>query len=125
MIDQNRIIVQLLQLLAELGWTPPPTGDVIDQILAGGVLTTSQAADACDASDTTIHRWLQDAAEKGKPLGVLSPAGYIIGKDRLLAYIEREQGRHARLVAESRGRKYADVWSRPPQLLKRLKRVTG
>ena len=124
MIDQNRMIAQLLQMLAELGWTPP-TGDVIDQILAGGVLTTTQAADACEASDTTIHRWLEEAAEKREPLGVLSPAGYIIGKDRLFKYIEREQGRHARLVTESRARKYADVWSQPRQLLKRLKRATS
>lgn len=43
MPDQNRVIDLLLQVLTELGWKPA-SGDVIDQIVEGGVLTVQQAA---------------------------------------------------------------------------------
>ncbi len=38
MLNRNRMIEQLLQLLAELGWKPV-SGDVIDEITNGGLLT--------------------------------------------------------------------------------------
>jgi hypothetical protein len=117
MLDRERMIAQLLQMAVELGWTPP--GDVIDEIIAGGLLITTQAMDVCEVSKTTIHRWLEDAAAKGQPLGVLTPAGYLIGLARLLDYIEATQDLHARNKAEARAQKYASVWSEPQLSLKK------
>ncbi len=117
MLDRERMIAQLLQMAIDLGWTPP--GDVIDQIIDGGLLITTQAADACEVAKSTIHRWVKDAASKGSPLGVETPAGYLIGLDRLLNYVEAEQGLHERVKVEARARKYADVWSQPQLSLKK------
>jgi hypothetical protein len=117
MLDRERMIAQLLQMAIDLGWTPP--GDVIDQIIAGGLLVTTQATDACEVAKTTIHRWMEEAAAKGRPLGVLSPAGYLIGRDRLLDFIEVEQDRHERIKVEARVKKYAGVWSGPLLSLKK------
>ena len=109
--DHDHLIAQLLAMLAMLGWKPP--GDVIAEIINGKVLLTSQALDACGLTKTTIHRWIKDADAKGQPLGVLSPAGYLIGLDRLLDYIETTQDRHERNKVERAAAKYADVWSQP------------
>jgi hypothetical protein len=92
---------------------------VIDQIVAGGLLVTSQAVDACEVAKTTIHRWMEEAAAKGRPLGVLSPAGYLIGRDRLLDFVEAEEGLHERVKVEARAKKYAGVWSGPLLSLKK------
>ncbi len=48
--NDNRLIVHLLQMLTELGWKPP-SGDVIDEIANGGLLTTAQAATICEVTD--------------------------------------------------------------------------
>jgi hypothetical protein len=110
-LDSEKMISQLLQMAVALGWTPP--GDVIDEITAGGVLITTQAADICSVTKSTIHRWLEDAAAKGRPLGVLTPAGYLIGLTRLLEFIEADQDYQARVKAKVRAEKYANVWSQP------------
>lgn len=34
MFNHDRMIAQLLAMLSDLGWTPPPAGDAIDLILA-------------------------------------------------------------------------------------------
>jgi hypothetical protein len=117
MLDQERMITQLLQMAVDLGWTSP--GDVIDQITAGGLLVTTQAMEVCGVSKTTIHRWLEDAATKGRPLGVLTPAGYLIGLNRLLDYVEAEQGLHERVKVKALAEKYANVWSQQQPSLKR------
>jgi hypothetical protein len=82
-------------------------------------LTASMAADVCEVTKTTVHRWMEDAAEKGRPLGVLTPAGYLIGLERLLDYVEAEQDLHARNKAKARAAKYSDVWSQPQLALKK------
>jgi hypothetical protein len=117
MLDRDKLIALQLEVLTELGWKPP--GDVIDQIIAGGLLTTTMAADVCEVTKTTVHRWMEDAAAKGRPLGVLTPAGYLIGLERLLDYVEAEQDRHERNKAKARAAKYADVWSQPQLALKK------
>ena len=116
MLDRDKLIALQLEVLTELGWKPP--GDVIDQIIAGGLLTTTLAADVCEVTKTTVHRWMEDAAAKGRPLGVLTPAGYLIGLERLLDYVEAEQDLHARNKARARAAKYSDVWSQPLSLKK-------
>ena len=116
-LNRERMIADLLRMAVELGWTPP--GDVIDQIVAGGLLITTQAADACDVTKSTIHRWMGEAEAKGKPLGVLSPAGYLIGRDRLLDFVEADQDYPARVKAKAQAEKYATVWSQPQLSLKK------
>ena len=121
MLDRDKLIALQLEVLTELGWKPP--GDVIDQIIAGGLLTATMAADVCEVTKTTVHRWMEDAAAKGRPLGVLTPAGYLIGLERLLDYVEAEQDRHERNRAKARAAKYSDVWSQPQLALKKTGRT--
>jgi hypothetical protein len=110
MLDRSRIIDLLLQMLAELGWTPP-NGDVIDEIVRGGVLTVPQAAIICETTDQTIYRWIEDAASKGRPLGE-KRATWLLGTARPLDYIERYQGGlPARVKAENRLKEYWAIWS--------------
>ncbi|WP_028165981.1 hypothetical protein [Bradyrhizobium elkanii] len=92
------------------------TGDLIDDIAAGGLLTAPQAATICEVSDQTILRWLADAARRGRPLG-LKRATWLIGKTRLLDYVERHQGGlPARVKVENRLKEYWSIWSRAPEL---------
>jgi hypothetical protein len=100
MLDRNRIIDLLLQMLMALGWRPP-SGDMIDEIVRGGVLTVPQAAIICETTDQTIYRWIEDAASKGRPLGK-KRATWLLGTARLLDYVEKHQGGFpARVKAEN------------------------
>jgi hypothetical protein len=119
MIDRDRLVHQLLQMLHDLGWAPP-TGDVVDQIIAGGLLTSAQAEDVAERDRDTIIRWNREAIDEGRsPLGMHSPAGWLWGTARLLDCIESKRDRYARNVAETRAKKYADVWSQPLMLKQR------
>ncbi|MBR1332813.1 hypothetical protein [Bradyrhizobium ottawaense] len=101
MFDRNRMIDLHLQMLAELGWKPP-SGDVIDEIANGGLLTVREAADICEVSDQTIYRWNEHAAARGQSLGWKGTT-WLIGTGRLLDYVERYQGgRPERVRAENR-----------------------
>jgi X-X-X-Leu-X-X-Gly heptad repeat protein len=92
-------------------------GDVIDDLREGGLLTVSQAAIACETTDQTIYRWLADAARRGRPLGLKRASTWLIGKARLLDYVERHQGGlPARVKAENRLKEYWSIWSRAPEL---------
>jgi hypothetical protein len=110
MFDRDRMIYQLLQMLADLGWKAPP--DVIDQMLGGALMTTAQAADACQVAQTTVQRWCNEDAENGRPLGILLPSGFLIGKARLLARVEAKKDRHERLIVKDRAEQYVEFWSR-------------
>lgn len=115
MPDLHRIINLHLQILAELGWKPP-SGDVIDQIDGGGVLTVPQAAIICETTDQTIYRWIDDASRNGHPLGK-KRATWLIGTGRLLNYVESHQGGlPARVKVENRLKKYWPIWSEPKEL---------
>lgn len=109
MLDRNRMIEMHLQMLSELGWKPP-SGDVIDEIANGGVLTAAQAATICDVTDQTIYRWIDDAASRGQPLGIKG-ATWLIGTARLLQYVEKYQGGlPARVKAENRLKNIWPIW---------------
>jgi hypothetical protein len=121
MIDQNRIIAQLLQMLAELGWTPP-TDDIVDLILNGELLSLEQAADVCLCSDEKIRKACVAAAATICPLGINFAGRWFVGKSRLLddleqGKIDRRRGREARLRAEERAKKY-EGWAQPQAPLK-------
>jgi hypothetical protein len=114
MLNRDRMIALHLQILAELGW-PPPSGDVIDQIASGGLLTVSQAAIICETTDQTIYRWLEDATNKGRALGE-KRATWMIGTARLFAYIEEQQGLPARVKAQNRLKECWPGWSQAKEL---------
>jgi hypothetical protein len=120
----ERIAAEIEQVKADVVALDSP-GDIIAQLKRGELLVTAQAADVAERDSDSIQRWCNEAEEEGRPLGVLSPVGWLIGKARLLARIESKKGRHARIVAETRAKKYADTWSQPLQLLKRPKRAAG
>jgi len=127
-VDYNdpvkRIVSRLEQIAAEIAQVKADvaaldvSGDVIAQLRRGDLLVTTQAADVAERDTDTINRWCREAEEKGTPLGLLSPAGWLIVPERLFAYIELKKGRHARVVAEARAEKYSGTWSQPLQLKK-------
>ncbi|MCK1620803.1 hypothetical protein IVA96_30380 [Bradyrhizobium sp. 159] len=115
MLNLKRIIELLLQVLAELDWTPS-SGDVIDEIANGGLLTVAQSATIGENSDETIYRWIEDAASKGLTLGWRS-ATWLIGTARVLDYVEKHQGGlPARVKAENLLKRYWPIWSQPRKL---------
>src|ERR1700738_4335634 len=123
MTDPARMIDQLLAMLAELGWTPPTVGDVIELILSGELLTLDQAADVAECSDEKIRRVCELAAMTNRPMGIKWAARWLVGKARLLDDIEigkldGRRGVDARRRAEERARKY-EGWARPQGPLKR------
>jgi len=86
------------------------------------LLTVAQAAIICQAADQSLYRWLADAARKGRPLGV-KQATWLIGKARLLDYVEKYQGGlPARVKAENLLREYWPKWSEPQELRANVKK---
>jgi hypothetical protein len=123
MADPARMIDHLLAMLAELGWTPPTVGDVIELILSGELLTLDQAADVAECSDEKIRKACELAAMTNRPMGVKWATRWLVGKARLLDDIEKgkldsRRGIDARRRAEERARKY-EGWARPQGPLKR------
>jgi hypothetical protein len=117
MTDPARMIDQLLAMLAQLGWTPPTGGDVIELILSGELLTLDQAADVAECSDEKIRKACELAAMTNRPMGVKWAKRWLVGKARLLGDIENgkldsRRGVDARRRAEERARKY-EGWARP------------
>jgi hypothetical protein len=121
----ERITANLEQALADVKRLER-AGDVIDAIRDGGVLTVRQAAIICDRDDQTIYRWIEDAAQKGRPLG-LKQATWMVGTERLLDYVEKHQGGlPARVKAENRLGDFWAKWSQPQGLRAAAKdRATG
>jgi hypothetical protein len=122
MTDPARMIDQLLAMLAELGWTPPTAGDVIEFILAGELLTLDQAADVAECSDEKIRKACELAALANKPMGVKWATRWLVGKARLLndtenGKLDSRRGVDARRRAKERARKY-EGWARPQGPLK-------
>jgi hypothetical protein len=104
MIDDpvmRRITTYLKQALADLQLFERDH-DAISQILAGGVLDLDDAAYAWGCSDETMRKECEKAAAKKKWIGVKFRKCWIIGRQRLLDWIELQDGLHARLVAEDR-----------------------
>lgn len=115
MFDRDRMIDLHLQMLAVLGWKPS-SGDVIDEIANGGLLTVAQSAAICEVTDQSIYRWLDHAALRGQPLGKKS-ATWLIGTARLFDYVEAYQGGlPARVKAENLLKKYWPIWAQAGEL---------
>ena len=91
-------------------------GDALDDLLAGAFLTVRQAAIICDVTDQTIYDWIDDAARLGRPIAE-KRATWMIGTDRLLAYVERWRGgQAARTAADARLKERWPQWSQAPEL---------
>jgi hypothetical protein len=121
MFDRDRLIGQLLEALAGLGWKPAPIGDVVDQLLDGELLTLEDAADICECSGEKIRRQCELAAETKAPLGLKFARRWFVSKSRLLddleqGRIDRRRGPLVRARAEERAKKYR-AWARPQEPL--------
>jgi|SRR6516162_9508362 hypothetical protein len=91
-------------------------GDALDDLRDGAFLTVGQAAIICGVSDQTIYDWIADAARLGRPIAE-KRATWVIGTDRLLAYVEKWRGGPAaREAAEARLKQHWPQWSQAPEL---------
>jgi hypothetical protein len=116
----GRLIGLHLEALAELGWAPPATEDVIDQILRGELLPLVLAADVFECSDEKLRKLWELMAGEKRPLGVNVAGRWLVSVPRLFDDLEqgtldrRRRGRHERLRAEQRAAKY-EGWARPQE----------
>lgn len=118
MADQLEQIAGGLRLQSsQRGW--------IDQFRAGEVLITSQAADVCEVSPETIRRWCEETDQTRRPLGFLVGSLWLVDLVELLNLIEARRGKHGRLIAIDRAKKYAQMWASPQQSPRNLARATG
>jgi hypothetical protein len=73
-------------------------------------LLVNAAAFVAGVSTDTLRRRAGSASEAGKPIGILLAGGlWLFSERRLLASIETKEGLPARLEAEARARKNADL----------------
>jgi len=118
----GRLIELHLEALAELGWAPSVTEDVIDQILRGELLPLVLAADVFECSDEKLRKLCELMAGSKRPLGVKFAGRWLVSVARLLDDLEqgildrRRRGRDARLRAEERAAKF-EGWARPQEPL--------
>jgi hypothetical protein len=89
-----------------------PARDWLDEILdaSGDGLRSHEAAYIADVSTDTVRRRAEAATLAGKPIGVLMAGSvWLISLHRWLDAIETKDGLPARLVAQSRIDKLADL----------------
>jgi hypothetical protein len=121
MFDRDGLIELHLQILAELGWKPHPIGDVIDLINDGALLTVQQAATICGLTSQRILDWIEHAALVGQPFAE-KKSTWLVGTERLFAYIEKHRGGlPARVKAENLLKEHWPRWSQAPELRKEAK----
>jgi hypothetical protein len=87
----------------------PSARDWVDAYHDGSAFGSEVAAVICGCSPDTIRRRAVDAATGGQPLGILQAGVWLFDLRRLLNWIEQHQGKPARLAAESRARKNAEM----------------
>jgi hypothetical protein len=85
--------------------------DWLDEILDadGDGIRSDQAAHIAGVSVDTVGRRAEAAAAAGRPIGVLMAGVWLISLRRWLDAIEQRDGMPARLVAQSRVDKNADL----------------
>jgi hypothetical protein len=106
--DPDRIPRMLEQMAAELRQRPR-VRDWVDAYHDGSAFGSDVAAVIYGCSPDTIRRRAVDAAAAGQPLGILQAGVWLFDLRRLLNWIEQHQGKPARLAAESRARKNAEM----------------
>ena len=122
MIDDQRALAAELHALADRVRQLETSGDVVDQILNGALLSLEQAADVAECSGEKVRRSCELAAGTQRPLGVKFANRWFVGKARLLddleqGKIDRRRGPHVRQRAEERAKKY-ESWARPQEPLR-------
>jgi hypothetical protein len=119
-------LTRLLDLVKAAWRKRPESRDWIDEYLSGEILLTDQAADIAGVSSETIRRRCESAALTNRPLGILIAGSvWLVSLARLLDQIELREGRHGRLIAESRAKKYAEMRSSPQLSPRRVGTATG
>jgi hypothetical protein len=73
------------------------------------IRSTDQIALICGCSSDTVRRRAEASSASGFPLGVRFCGVWMLSLRRVLIWIEQHQGRPARLAAESRAQKSADL----------------
>ncbi len=112
--DPDRIPRTLEQFAAHLRQLTT-CGDWVDAFAEGDAIGSEEAAFIVGCSPQTIRRKAAEAAAAGRPIGIwFAQSLWLISKRRLLADIEKRDGRHERLAAESRAKEYAKM-NAPPQ----------
>jgi hypothetical protein len=106
-------IANRLTELAAMLQQRPPVCDWVDAFREGSAFGSDVAAAIFGCSSDTAVRRANAAAEDGRPLGILLAGTWLFDRERLLNWIERKEGKPARLEAESRARKNADLRSSP------------
>lgn len=102
---KRRIIVMLEHALAELKQLE--TGnDVMVLIRAGHALTIDMAADIRQCCGEWVRQLCERTEAMKQPIGIKFGRDWIIVTDRLLHWIEQNEGPHARTAAEERAKKY-------------------
>jgi hypothetical protein len=115
MTDQD--IANRLTGLAAAVQRRPPVRDWVDAYCEGSAFGSEVAAAIFGCSTDTAVRRANAAAEKGQPLGILLAGTWLFDRERVLAWIEREEGKPGRLEAETRAaRKNAELRSSPQKL---------
>ena len=100
-------------------------GDALDDFREGGLLTVREAAIVSAVSDQTIYDWIADAERLRRPIAD-KRATWVVGRDRLFAYIEKHRGgSSARASAEARLKEYWPHWSRPQEPCAIKRRAAG
>jgi hypothetical protein len=121
LIDDQRALAAELHRFADRVRQLETSGDVVDQILNGALLSLEQAADVAECSGEKVRKSCELAAGTQRPLGVKFANRWFVGKARLLddleqGKIDRRRGPHVRQRAEERAKKY-ESWARPQQPL--------
>jgi hypothetical protein len=109
-MDDCEVANKLIELAGALQQHKPER-DWVDAHRDGTAFGSDVAAFICGCSPDTVRRRAVDAAAAGQPLGILQAGVWLIDLRRLLRWIEQHQGRAARLAAESRARKNAQMQS--------------
>jgi len=108
MDDPDRVPRMLEQIATELR-RRPRVRDWVDAYHDGTAFGSDVAAIICGCSPDTVRRRADAAAAAGQPLGILQAGVWLFDLRRLLNWIEQHQGKPARLAAESRARKHAEM----------------
>jgi hypothetical protein len=109
MADDPRHLAQRLEEIAAELRQRPRVRDWVDAYNDGEAFGSDVAAFICGCSPDTIRRRADAAAAAGQPLGILNAGVWLFDLHRLLNWIEQHQGLPARLAAESRARKNAEM----------------
>ena len=107
-MDNCEVANKLIELAGALQHHKP-LRDWVDAHRDGTAFGSDVAAFICGCSPDTVRRRAVDAATAGQPLGILQAGVWLFDLRRLLDWIGRHQGLPARLAAETRAKKNAEM----------------